>query len=159
MDRVTGIVLLFSALGCVPIDGGAVEANWVVSTWDGRVIGDCACTCPPIAKVRLQLLPVSGGGADPCAGRTSCQFSCNSQSGATHFDIPPGTYNISLVPVDASGNDVTNGEAGTCTAGSRADSVVRDVQKGRVTQLNAQFVLADCAAECGGSNSNNVCTK
>jgi hypothetical protein len=158
MDRPTLFALLFSALGCVSIDGGAVEASWVVVTHDGRGISKCGCTCPPIAKIRLQLLPTAGG-ADPCAGRASCMFSCNLQSGATHFDIPPGNYAISLVPVGEDGNDITNGEAGTCSAGPGADPEVRDVIKGRVTGLDAMNVLADCAADCGGSDNNRLCTK
>jgi len=158
MDRPTLILLLFSALGCVPIDGGAVEASWVVVTHDGRGISDCGCTCPSIATIRLKLEP-AGGGADPCAGRSACQFSCNLQSGATRFDIPPGAYAISLVPVDAEGNDITSGEAGACTAGPGTNPVVRDVVKGKVTGLDAMIVLADCAPECGGSDNTKVCKK
>lgn len=158
MDRLVLFALLFSAPGCVSIDGGAVEASWVVVTHDGRTIANCACTCPPVAKIRLRLLPTAGGD-DPCAGRASCQFGCDLQSGATRFDIPPGRYAISLVPVGADGNDITNGEAGTCSAGPGADPMVRDVVKGRVTGLDATMVLADCAAECGGSDSNKVCTR
>ena len=145
-------------MGCVSIDGGAVEASWKVVTHDGRGIADCACTCPPIPKVRLQLLPL-GGGSDPCAGRAACQFSCNWQSGATRFDIPPGSYAVALVPVGEDGNDVTSGEAGTCSATAGVDPIVREVIKGRVTQLDAMTVLADCAADCGGSDSRKVCTK
>ena len=159
MDRLTLIALLFfSALGCVAIDGGAVEASWVVVTHDGRGISNCGCTCPPVAKIRLKLVPI-GGGTDPCAGRAACMFSCDLQSGATRFDIPPGSYTISLVPVGGDGNDITNGEAGTCSAGPGTDPVVREVIKGRVTGLNATTVLADCAADCGGSDNTRVCTK
>ena len=159
MDRLTPILLLFSALSCVPIDGGAVEVSWVVVTPDGRTISDCGCTCARIAKVRLRLEPL-GGGADPCAGRSSCQFSCNLKSGATHFDIPAGTYAISVVPADASGNDITPGEAGSgCGAEPGANPIVRDVVKGKVTGLDALIVLADCAPECGGSDSSKVCSR
>ena len=158
MDRLILFALLFCTPGCLSIDGGAVEASWVVVTRDGRRIASCACTCPPIAKIRLQLLPTAGGD-DPCAGRASCQFGCDLQSGATRFDIPPGSYAISLVPVGADGNDITNGEAGTCSAGPGVDPRVRDVVKGRVTGLDASEVVADCAAECGGSDSNKVCTR
>jgi hypothetical protein len=163
MDRVAIIALLFSCLGCTSIDGGAVEASWVVVTKDGRAISDCGCACPPIAKIRLQLLPTADGGSapDPCAGRAACAFSCNQQSGATRFEIPPGHYSISLVPVGADGNDLTSGsgEAGTCSAAGGASPVVRDVVRGRVTQLDAMVVRADCAADCGGSDSTRVCTK
>jgi hypothetical protein len=158
MDRITLIALLFSAMGCVSIDGGAVEASWFVVTHDGRGIADCGCTCPPIPKIRLQLLPVAGG-SDPCAGRAACQFSCNLRSGATRFDIPPGSYVVSLVPVGADGNDITSGEVGTCSATAGVDPIVREVIRGRVTQLDAMDVVADCAADCGGSDNNNVCTK
>jgi hypothetical protein len=159
MDRPTPILLLFSALSCVSIDGGAVEASWVVVTPDGRTISDCACTCARVAKVRLKLEPL-GGGADPCAGRTSCQFGCNLQSGVTRFDIPAGTYAISVVPVGADGNDLTPGEAGSnCGAQAGANPTVRDVVKGKVTGLDAMMVLADCAPECGGSDDTKVCTR
>jgi hypothetical protein len=158
MDRITLIALLFSALGCVPIDGGAVEGSWVVVTPDGRTITNCGCTCPSIAKIRFQVLP-TGVGADPCVGRASCQFSCDLQSGATRFDIPPGQYAISLVPVGPDGNDITNGEAGACRAGPGTDPEIREVISGRVTGLDAAIVLADCAPECGGSDNTRVCTR
>ena len=159
MDRITLIVLLFSALGCVSIDGGAVEASWKVATYgDGRGISDCGCACPPIAKIRFQLEPMSGG-SDPCTGRSTCEFSCNLQSGATRFDIPPGSYAISLVPVGEDGNDIANGDPQTCGAHSGVDPEVWEVVKGRVTQLNAVLIKATCAADCGGSDSTRVCTK
>jgi hypothetical protein len=163
MDRITLIALLFSALGCVSIDGGAVEVSWKVMTPDGRGIANCACTCPPMPQIRLQLLPVAGG-SDPCAGRTACQFSCGQESAATKFDIPPGSYAVSLVPVGADGNDITTGAAGnvapgTCSARAGIDPVVREVVKGRVTQVDAMTVLVDCAADCGGWDNNRVCTK
>jgi len=146
-------------MGCVPIDGGAVEASWVVATYgDGRGIADCNCACPPIAKIRIQLVPLSGG-SDPCAGRDTCQFSCNLQSGATRFDIPAGSYAVSLVPVGQDGNDIPHGDPLTCGAQSGVDPVVRDVVKGRVTQLDAMLIQATCAPACGGSDSTRVCTK
>jgi len=159
MDRITLIVLLFSSLGCVSIDGGAVEASWMVETYgDGRGIADCGCACPPIAKIRLKLEPTSGD-SDPCAGRTTCEFWCNLKSGATRFDIPPGSYAISLVPVGEDGNEIANGDPQTCGAHSGVDPRVRDVVRGRVTELNATLISATCAADCGGSDTNRVCTK
>jgi hypothetical protein len=86
-------------------------------------------------------------------------FSCDLQSGATRFDIPPGIYAIAVVPVGADGNDITNGEAGTCSAGPGVSPVVREVVKGRVTALDAMTVLADCAAECGGSDNTRICKR
>jgi hypothetical protein len=158
MDRVTLIALLFSALSCVSIDGGAVEASWVVATRDGRRIADCGCTCQPIAKIRLQLVPVAGG-ADPCADRDACKFACNRQTGATRFDIPPGTYAISLVPVGEDGNDITPGAAGSCQVYASVSPIIRDVLHGRATQIDAIVVETDCAPACGGSDDTKVCAK
>jgi hypothetical protein len=158
MDRVTLIALLFSALGCKHVDGGAVEASWVMVTSYGQGISDCACTCPSIAKIRMELLPKEGGG-DACAGRGACEFSCNQHTGATQFDIPPGTYQVKLVPVGPDGADVTAGEAGGCRAEARAFTKLYEVVTGRVTQLDALQLVAGCAAECGGDDNTRVCTK
>lgn len=158
MDRITLIALLFSALGCKHVDGGAVEASWVLVTSDGRGVADCGCTCPAIAKIRMELLP-QGGGGDACAGSSACEFSCGQQTGATQFDIPPGTYQVRLVPVGRDGTDVTNGEAGGCRAEGRSFSKLYEVLTGRVTQLDALQLVVGCAAECGGDDNTRVCTK
>jgi hypothetical protein len=158
MDRFPFLVLLFSALGCVSVDGGAVEGSWLVTTYDGRGIGSCTCTCPRVSKIRFQLVPTAGG-ADPCLGRASCQFSCDQRSGATRFDIPPGQYAISLVPVGIDGNDIANDEAADCRAGPGVAPEIREVVSGRVTGLDARVVLADCAPECGGADEGRVCSQ
>jgi hypothetical protein len=156
MDRFPFFVLLFCALGCVSIDGGAVEASWFLTTYDGRGIGSCSCTCPQVSKIRFQLVPTAGG-ADPCLGHASCQFSCDQRSGATRFDIPPGQYAISLVPVGSDGSDIMPDDAGGCRAGPGVAPEVREVVSGRVTGLDARVVLADCAPECSGASDNRVC--
>ena len=150
--------MLFLFAGCVSIDGGAVEVSWVVRTTDGRAINDCSCACPAIARVRLRLDPV-GGGADACAGVASCEFSCGHQSGATSFTIPPGTYAISLVPVGAAGESLDTIAGGTCSAKSAIAPVVRTVEKGRLTQLDAIMIQAGCADACGGADNTKVCTR
>jgi hypothetical protein len=161
MDRVTLIALLFSALGCKHVDGGAVEASWVLVTSFGQGISDCSCTCPPIAKIRMELLPKGDGadGADVCAGRSACEFSCNQGTGSTQFDIPPGKYQVRLVPVGADGADATGSEAGGCRAEGRAFTKLFDVVAGGVTQLDALEMVAGCAPECGGDDNTKVCTK
>jgi hypothetical protein len=161
MDRVTLIALLFSALGCKHVDGGAVEASWVMVTSFGQGISDCSCTCPSIAKIRMELLPQgpNAGSGDACAGRSACEFSCSQGTGATQFDIPPGTYQVRLVPVGANGTDVTAGEAGGCHAEGRAFTKLFEVVAGRVTQLDVLEMVAGCAPECGGDDNTRVCTK
>src|SRR5215208_4364359 len=123
-----------AAVSCVSIDGGAVEVNWVVRTDDGRAITDCSCSDPQIASLRLQLVGASGDvkGATPCQDRTSCQFPCQRHTGATPFDIPPGFYLISLVPVDAAGQDLSLLQAPLHV--QTPAPVLREVVKGQPTQ-------------------------
>src|SRR4051794_7980346 len=109
MERILFLTVAAAAVSCVPIDGGAVEASWVLRTEDGRAISSCSCVDPPIAAVRFTLVGASGEveGRLPCSDQAACQFSCQRQTGATPFDIPPGFYLISLVPVDAAGQALT----------------------------------------------------
>jgi hypothetical protein len=162
MVRIVFTLLLLAIAGCVPIDGGAVEASWDLHDQDGRGIADCSCTCPEIAKVRFSVVP-SVGGADLCAGKAACQFPCRDKHGATPFDIAPGDYDLSLVPVGADGQDLTGPFAqdggGTCLAQSGVAPTLRTVGKGQLTQLNAVVIIAECAPICGGSDSTKVCTK
>jgi hypothetical protein len=156
MDRVRLIALLFAALGCRHVDGGAVEASWIVVTSDGRAINDCACTCPAIAKMRMEV--IAPDGSDACAGRTACEFSCDQRQGATQFDIPPGTYQVRLVPLGPDGTDVSGSEAGACTTEARAFTKLQEVVVGQVTQLDSLEMISGCAPECGGSDNNEVCS-
>jgi len=61
MGRIVFLTLLSAAVSCVSIDGGAVEASWVVRTDDGRAITDCQCSDPQIASVRMHLEGASAG--------------------------------------------------------------------------------------------------
>ena len=133
-----------------------MEASWVVRTEDGRAITDCSCSDPLIAGVRLQLVGTSDQvkGALPCQGRTSCEFSCQRHTGATPFDIPPGFYLISLVPVDATGQDLTALQPPRQVR--TPAPVLREVVKGQPTQLDALSIVGKCAPSCSG-NENRVC--
>jgi hypothetical protein len=161
MVRIVALVLALAATGCVSIDGGAVEASWDVHA-NGRSIADCSCTCPEIAKVRFSVVPKTGGD-DLCVGRAACQFPCRAKHGATPFDIPAGDYALSLVPLGADGQDlagtVPQAGGGTCSARGGVAPILRTVGKGKLTQMDAVVIEADCAPVCGGSNSTTVCTK
>jgi hypothetical protein len=146
-------------MGCVRIDGGAVEVSWVVRSSDGRAITDCNCSDPPIAAVRLNLVGV-GGGADfegtmPCAGQAQCRFACQRQTGATPFDIketqPGEMYEISVIAVGADGADLPE----VITPAP----ILRSVVRGQPTELEAFLLETQCAAECEGMNRSGVCTR
>jgi hypothetical protein len=150
------------AVGCVRIDGGAVEISWVVRSTDGRAITDCTCADPAIARVRLNLLGVGGDidGTSPCAGRSACEFPCQRQTGATPFDIRQGLpgsdgqlpqYQISLTALDAAGNLLPGIQSPA--------PILRSVVKGQPTEVEAFLLVAPCAAECAGTNTSGVCTR
>jgi hypothetical protein len=158
MDRIVFLTLAAAAVSCVPIDGGAVEASWVLRTDDGRAITTCECADPLIAGVRLALVGASGAVKDsrPCEGRGSCQFSCQRHTGATPFDIPPGFYLISLTPVDAMGQDLALVQPPRNV--QTPAPVLREVVKGQPTQLDALALVGKCAPACSG-NRNRVCSQ
>jgi hypothetical protein len=157
MNRIVFLAVAAAAVSCVSIDGGAVEASWVVIALDGHAIAHCSCSDPQIDSVRMKLVGASPAvmGSRPCLDRPSCQFSCERRTGATPFDIPPGDYLMSLIPVDAAGQDL----AATGAEGTRVDTpapVLREVVRGQPTQLDAFALMAGCAPSCA-QNKNTVC--
>ena len=154
---------------CVKIHGGAVEISWVVISPSGGGITDCSCADPAIAKVRLVLVLVAadggpvgsdggGGGAvdvaTPCAGQAQCDFSCQNQTGATQFDIPPTGpgewYRATVVAVDDSGAEIPETEIMTPPT---PEPILLKVSEGQPTEVDAFTLVAPCAPACSG----NVC--
>jgi hypothetical protein len=160
MDRVTLIALLVGVLGpgCKHVDGGAVEASWVLATSDGRGISDCSCACPPISQIRMTIVPAKGG-ADACSANSGCVFPCGEQTGATQFDITPGLYQISLTPVGPGGADAGGSDAGSCQAQTTSFTKLYQVVQGQVTQLDALQLVVGCEPACGGDDATKVCSR
>jgi hypothetical protein len=158
MVRILFLTVAAAAVSCVPIEGGAVEASWVLRTEDGRAITSCGCSDPEIASVRLRVEGAMGpvAGSHPCDGRSSCQFSCQRSTGATLFDIPPGFYSVKLIPMDAAGQDLTR-DAPDDRARTPA-AVLREVVTGQPTQLDALAIVTGCAPVCS-TNQNRVCSR
>jgi hypothetical protein len=148
-------------VGCVRTDGGSVEASWVLRTFDGRAISRCSCSDPEISRIRLVVAPVGPDGtvgADVCAGRSDCEFSCTNQGGATSFFVSPGSYAISVAPLGVEG-EILAGEP-PYGAGVRVPApILRDVVFGRPTQVDAVAIESGCSASCNGEQSNRVCTR
>jgi hypothetical protein len=158
MVRILFLTAAAAAVSCVPIEGGAVEASWVVRTDDGRAITDCGCSDPGIASVRLRVEGAMGAvaGTHPCEGRLTCEFACQRHTGATPFDIPPGFYWVKLIPVDAAGQELIR-EAPEDRVRTPA-AVLREVVTGQPTELDALSVVAGCAPACS-TNQNRVCSR
>jgi hypothetical protein len=146
------LLVLPGTAACVQVDGGAVEASWVLQTFDGRSISDCGCSTPEVSRVRFVVVRMDGPGGDVCAGRPSCEFPCRRGTGATRFEIPPGRYAISLSPLGVTGQPLLAGGAVDVPA-----PILRNVVFGQPTELDAFSIQASCALMCGGES--RVCTQ
>jgi hypothetical protein len=157
-------VATLAGAGCVEVDGGAIEASWVLRTFDGRAISGCGCSNPEIARIRFVVQQVSPQGeapqalgADVCAGQSGCEFWCHSQRGATPFFVPTGRYAISVRPLGPDFQPLPPGSPES--AGVRVPApILRDVEFGRPTQLDAVAIESGCAQTCNGDQSNQVCS-
>ncbi len=145
---------------CVKIDGGAIEASWVLRTFDGRAVSGCECSDPEITRVRFVAVTIDSAGnagADACAGQVGCEFSCASQRGATPFFLPEARYAVSVQAIDRMGAPVpATGTAG----GVRLQApILRDVAFGQPVQLEAFAIEVSCAAVCGGVDATRACRR
>lgn len=139
------------AIGCVEINGGAVEVPWTVFAADGRgAINNCECAEPAIAYVRLRL--TAPDGSDPCATASSCRFECPRKTGATPFMIPPGTYLMSVEPEGADGAPLSG-------LFRIPTPMSRQVVRGAPTELDAFDIEVACAASCHGDDVDQPCAR
>lgn len=162
MNRIVFLYLAAVVVSCVPIDGGAVEVNWVVRSDDGRAIVDCTCADPPIVYVRLKLVgmrPAEIQGTEPCKNDVRCGFGCQTQTGASPFNITPGFYQMSITPTDAAGYDLTAPNPDGTQRVKVPAPVLREVVFGQPTQLDAFPITTGCADACGGANRNQECSR
>jgi hypothetical protein len=144
--------VIAAGVGCVDIQGGAVEVSWAVFARDGRKITDCSCADPPIAYVRLNLMPDPDDGTMPCAGMDGCRFPCGRMVGATPFTIRPGDYLMSLVPVGVDGLDLS-----PQLVQSPAPEF-RSVVRGQPTELEAFMLQTSCATRCNSQDITRPCS-
>jgi hypothetical protein len=162
-------VALAGMTGCVRIDGGAVEINWVVHSTEGQAITDCSCTAPAIAWVQLDLQGVDGTFPDdtPCAGKAECRFPCQRQTGSTPFDISPGTsvdggqplYAVSVTALGDDLSDLSTMVDGSTPAVQTPAPILRSVVQGQPTEVEVFLLVARCSDECSAANSAGVCTR
>ncbi len=157
MTRLPATVALLAlclAPGCLQIDGGAIELSWVVYCAAGHTPGSSTSSCSccdrasRLASVQLVVTPLGDGGAgDVCTGQSSCRFSAGRQSGNTAFFVPPGDYDISVLPLDASGAVLggaaclPSGDAGAEPCWQTPAPLRRTVIKGEIVSLGS-FLLS-----------------
>lgn len=158
---------LFQGLvaACVPTEGGAVEASWVIRS-EGRAVSECGCADPEIARVRFRVVALGANGipgVDWCAQRAACEFPCGRQTGTTPFAIPEGRYAISLTAIGPGGEDLVQPSPPGAPSSNRAHvpaaPILREVVHGQPTQLDAFVIEAGCAPRCAGQGASSVCSK
>jgi hypothetical protein len=129
--RLSLLCLCTAVIGCVDVDGGAVEARWDLRDISGMRID---CQKAAIAKMGFALVPELG--ADPCAQEARCTFSCERGVGTTPFIIPEGEYAMTIQAVDAEGRVLGLVDGVTAPA-----AVVRQVVTGQLTDLNVNLII------------------
>jgi hypothetical protein len=157
--------VLFTAglSSCVPVDGGAIELSWIEYCAAGQRpdSNGASCSCNAraagLSRVRLAVMGVGDGAvAAACEGRSGCEFDAARQSGTTGFFIPPGDYDISLVPLGPSDTPLGGPEcavAGATGCWATPPPVRRMVVKGQVVSLGSfEIAVPDCPiiATCDG---------
>jgi hypothetical protein len=125
--------------GCIEIDGGAVEARWVLRTNSGIAL-TCDDDRARIDAIRfiLDLQNEEANGADPCGDDPRCEFRCERGVGTTPFFIPDGMYAISLQVLDA--NATALGPRDGVIVPS---ALVRQVRTGQLTNLNVNLIIVE----------------
>jgi len=127
-------VTMLTFVGCVNIQGGAVEARWVLRNNNGIAVA-CDDGQPNIDTVRFVLVP-SEGGQDPCAATTHCRFACQDLAGITPFVIPQGAYTMSIQPLG-----VDQQPLGPKQGVAVPLPTVRQVRKGQLTDLDVNMII------------------
>jgi hypothetical protein len=111
------IIFVLFALGCTDYSGGAVEIAWVIRGTDQRAYSCNAETLGEnkITNVKLSIISVTGeyNSRNICdlGVVDNCIFECDADAGSTlkgvtTFSIPPGEWNIGLIPMNSIGDEI-----------------------------------------------------
>ena len=94
-----GLVVMVG-VGCVDVNGGAVEFSWSIFT-----VGGDATTCE-VSRIDHVTLVYTNTDADAGgSGQFARSFPCSDGKGATSFTIPRGRYAIEIQPKCADESD------------------------------------------------------
>lgn len=146
------LAALLGLLGCVDVDGGAVEVRWDIrDTGGGRVGCPGARSRVGLFTLGLSIVPLAGDGgvaADRCGDADArCRFACDAGEddvllGITPFFVPDGEYTLRSVGYDADGAALGPPD-GVVTP----SPVVRTLNAGEVTDLNVNMIIVNAASE------------
>jgi hypothetical protein len=134
--------LAVTSVACVEVNGGAAELSWSVRDFEGERIDDCRRKDKDdnikvhVPRIRLawKAVPDGGDGIDMDPDDWD-DFPCSDGRGITKFSIPPGQQMLWIVPVCDGGPSMGNYQV--------PPPIVRTVEEGTVTTLDALLVVAD----------------
>jgi hypothetical protein len=134
-------LLCAGGAGCVEIHGGSVELAWELFTPAGLACcpNKDPCKAAGAGTVRVHLQPNQCNTAELPARR----FGCSAVQGATQFDIPNGTYCITV--------DATNAADVAVAVGP--SPILRDVTSGNVVELGAVALTVIGPNQCSTDDS------
>jgi hypothetical protein len=127
--RLISLAAMVGSVGCVDVNGGAVELSWSIFT-----VGGDATTCE-VSRIDHVTLVYTNTDADAGgSGQFARSFPCSDGKGATSFTIPRGRYAIEIQPKCADESDADT---------TVPSPIVRDIVDGEVAQLNALLIVVD----------------
>ncbi len=133
------------AIGCVDVNGGAVELSWAVVKSEGGELTSCQTEDWTLSKVKLRArLLHCDAGENQCH---SCllpdPWACDVVHGSTLFEFQPGDWELSI----AVAQDPATGQ--TASPIRVPDPIVRHVVNGEVTELQGLLIVV-------GSSDGNL---
>jgi hypothetical protein len=152
MRRLQGVVLVLglglASMGCVEVEGGAVEFSWTLRNFQGNPIADdLAESCGKVGIDKILLIWEPPPDSDERV-LGNWEFDCAANRGVTGFVVPEGPQLLRIVPFCQGG--VLPG-AHTYEV---PPPILRDVRSGEVVTLNSLLVVAE---DCSGQSTTG-CT-
>lgn len=138
----TAIFLAVTAVACIEVNGGAAELSWTLRNFDGKPISgdDPPCTITNIEEIRLNWKAVTDDTDTGLVPDDSAEFQCDDNRGVTEFIIPAGKQMLWIEPLCRNEIAATNYEV--------PPPIVRNVEEGTVTTLDALLIVADPGCTC-----------
>ncbi len=150
----TAIFHAVFAVACIEVNGGAAELSWALRDFEGKPISgdERPCTITNIKQIRLHWKAVTGDADTSLVPDGTEEFPCGDNRGVTEFTIPVGRQMLWIEPV-------CQDEAAAAPGSYEVPPpIVRNVEEGTVTTLDALLIVADRDCTCPTSSSSCTAT-
>ena len=145
----TAIFHAVLAVACIEVNGGAAELSWALRDFEGKPIsedGAPPCTVTNIEQIHLHWKAVTDDSDTSLVPDGTEEFPCGDNRGVTEFTIPVGQQMLWIEPVCPDGAAAVSYEV--------PPPIVRNVEEGTVTTLDALLIVADRDCTCPTSSSD-----